>query len=86
MGGDGPSETTAVRQMSSAAREALEGLEFHWGDAYTFSRDDEGTWHARRRDGAGVPLTAGTAGELSRLVRADYAASPVPREYSEDGG
>lgn len=35
---------------------------------------------ARRRDGLGGWLAAGTPGELRRLISADYARCPVPRE------
>ena len=67
-------------ELSRADQEALAGLEFHWGDAYMTGRDETGTWWAARRDRIGAVLTAPSAAELQAAIRADYAASPVPRE------
>jgi hypothetical protein len=56
----------------------LAGLIYHWGSAYkiTYHR---GVWTAARRDNGGT-LTAGTAGELLKLIRDDYGRAPVPRD------
>lgn len=74
-------ETGSQDGRSPADEEAAAGLEFHWGEAYTTGRDAAGTWRAGRRDGTGVPLTAATAEELHTAIRADYAASPVSRDF-----
>lgn len=61
------------------AGEALEALEFGWGDAYEIWHDG-GDWHARRRDGLGGVITAGDAEGLRNQIREDYALKRVPRD------
>ncbi len=70
------------RAAASRAEEdagPLEELEFHWGSAYEVGRDGR-MWTARRRDGRGGTLASPSPGELLLLIRADYAALPVPRD------
>jgi hypothetical protein len=55
----------------------LEDLRWHWGGAYDIS-EGSGAWRAVRADNQ-VALVAASAGELHDLIRADYAARPVPR-------
>ena len=57
----------------------LESLDFEWGDAYLihYARDQ---WAALRRDTRRF-LTAQTLDELAATIEADYAASPVPRNF-----
>ncbi len=57
----------------------LEELEFHWGEAYHVGRDG-GAYIARRRDGRGGTLANPLPEGLLLLIRADYAAMPVPRD------
>jgi hypothetical protein len=52
----------------------------HYGDAYEVNMRHR-RYLARRRDD-GTVLDAGTAQELLGLIRADYAARPVPRSPS----
>jgi len=58
-------------------RHQLDLLRWHWKSAYEITLGDDG-WHAERRDD-GTVLTAETAERLSYLIRADFAARPVPR-------
>jgi hypothetical protein len=58
----------------------LEQLRWHWGDAYLIGRDDERGWWAARRDQVGAFLTAADDDDLGQVIRADYAARPVPRD------
>ena len=57
---------------------ALDELEFYWGSAYRIAIAD-GVFTARRRDGRGARLADASPEGLLRLIRADYAALPVPR-------
>jgi len=63
------------------ARQALEGLQFHWGEAYEIGVID-GAWTARRRDGLGAPVEAAGPEDLETAILRDYSLRPVPR----DGG
>jgi len=65
--------------LRPGAAAALEELEFHWGSAYDIAVTD-GRWTARRKDGRGDTLASPLPEGLLQLVRADYAASPVPRD------
>ncbi len=58
---------------------ALEELRFHWGEAYDIAIAG-GMWTARRRDGRGGTLASPLPEGLLVLIRADYAAMPVPRD------
>ena len=56
----------------------LADLRWHWDEAYEISWD--GRFRARRLDGTGSPLDAGTAHGLYELIRDDYSEHPrVPR-------
>ena len=55
----------------------LDELRHHWGEAYQITN---GPWRAKRRDGKGDWLTAPGVDGLYALIRADYAADPVPRD------
>jgi len=69
----------AAASRAEEAADALEELEFHWGSAYDIAVTD-GRWTARRKDGRGDTLASPLPEGLLQLVRADYAASPVPRD------
>jgi|HubBroStandDraft_6_1064221.scaffolds.fasta_scaffold151714_2 hypothetical protein len=77
-------EHAAGRSAASgrAEKEALDALEFDWGDAYMIGRDDERGWWAARRDRIGGYFTAPGPDELREAIRADYALEPVPRSVS----
>ena len=62
----------------SLAREALETLRHHWGDAYDIVRSD-GAWWAARRDGLGSVIKAMRPDDLGTAISRDYSARPVPR-------
>lgn len=53
-------------------RDELADLRWHWDTAYDIEVDS-GTWTARFLTGTGT-LSAHSADELRRLIRADYAA------------
>jgi hypothetical protein len=55
----------------------------HYGEAYEINMR-RGRYEARRRDD-GTVLTADSADGLLRLIRADYAARPVPRDLPPGG-
>ena len=55
----------------------------HYGEAYEINMRRR-RYEARRRDD-GTTLTAGSADELLGLIRADYAARPVPRDATWRG-
>ena len=57
---------------------ALGHLQWNWGDAYEITFGGDG-WHALRRDGAGGPIGAASAGELRQRILGDYMALSVPR-------
>ena len=65
--------------VDALARDALEALLWHWGDAHEIGRDDERGWHAKRRDEPGGYLSAPDADDPYRVIAADYALKPVPR-------
>jgi hypothetical protein len=56
----------------------LDFLRFHWGQAYRIDYR-LGQFRAERRDD-GATVRADSGGALLRLIRADYAARPVPRD------
>lgn len=62
--------------------EQLEELRHHWSEAYSIMHGRDG-WQAKRRDGRGGWLTAGTAEALYELIHADYRKRPVPRGEAE---
>lgn len=64
---------------SVLARQALEALDWNWGDAYEITEKD-GLWRAVRRDGLGGALEAASAEDLRDLIMDDYMTRPVPRE------
>jgi hypothetical protein len=55
-----------------------------WGSAYRITRTGgaEHPYRAERRDDPAVILAAASPGGLRELIRADYAARPVPREVA----
>ena len=55
----------------------LAELRRHYGDAYDVTYPRDGLWLAVRRDDHGT-LKARTPFDLLDLIRADYAARPVP--------
>ena len=56
----------------------LEDLRWHYGDAYLIKRIGS-RWVAQRRD-SHATMSAGSPDQLLGLIRADYAAHPVPRD------
>jgi hypothetical protein len=69
--------TTMTMALQSRI-DALDELDFHWGDAYDLAVTRAG-WIAKRLDNQRA-LVADTPGELRGLIIADYTARPVPRE------
>jgi hypothetical protein len=67
-------ESFAGRQ----ARDALEELRHHWGEAYDIQQTGGVTWLAARRDGRGA-VHANSPEDLEAAITADYKARPVPR-------
>jgi hypothetical protein len=69
--------------LSREEQEDLAGLDWNWSGAYTFQVAD-GVWVATSVSNPAAVLTADSADELRRLVRADYftrrpaGASGVP--------
>ncbi len=60
--------------------EPLEDLRWHYGDAYLIEFfPGPGRWVAQRRDSHGT-MSAEGPDQLLDLIRADYAAHPVPRD------
>jgi hypothetical protein len=60
----------------------LDGLRWHWGDAYLVHYFPEpGRWVAQRRD-SHATMSAESADGLLDLIRADYAARPVSRHIA----
>jgi hypothetical protein len=57
---------------------ALDDLRWHYGEAYLIELIG-GRWIAQRRDSHGT-VSAGSPDRLLDLIRADYAADPVPRD------
>jgi hypothetical protein len=80
----GPQATGNI--VDALARDALEALLWHWGDAYEIGRDDERGWHAKRRDEPGGSLSAPAADELYGVIAADYALKPVLRGVAPADG
>ena len=62
--------------------EQLKELRWHYGEAYVIDHLDDGRWLAQRRDDRQT-LQAGSPDELLAMIRADYAARPVPRQLPE---
>jgi hypothetical protein len=56
----------------------LDDPRWHWGSAYLVRRF-AGRWVARRRD-SHATISAAGPDQLLGLIRADYAAHPVPRD------
>lgn len=66
--------------MGSDWDEPLDALRWHWGEAYLIEYfETAGKWVAQRRD-SHVTMSAGSPDRLLDLIRADYAAHPVPRD------
>ena len=62
--------------MTDAA--ALDDLRWHYGEAYLIELIGD-RWIAQRRD-SHATMSAGSPDQLLGLIRADYAARPVPRD------
>lgn len=69
----------AAASRAEGETDTLEELEFHWGSAYHFAVID-GVCTAWRRDGRGSTLADPLPEGLRLHIRADYMASPVPRD------
>lgn len=71
----------AVDQRAAAGRtaedHALEALRHDWGGAYEIGHDDERGYWARRLDGLGGDITAGTPGDLAAAMTGDCDLKPV---------
>jgi hypothetical protein len=61
--------------LSPADEASLIDLSFHWGSVYDMAVLD-GTWTAKSVADPQTVLSAPTADELRRMVRADYAGRP----------
>ncbi len=70
---------TTGRAAGDVGTLGLDEIRFHWGSAYDVGRDGR-MWTARRRDGRGGTLADPLPEGLLLAIRADYAASPVPRD------
>lgn len=57
---------------------ALEALQWHWGEAYVITVGD-GLWRAWRLDRIGGALEGDTPEELRRQILDDYLTRPVAR-------
>ncbi len=58
----------------------LDDLRWHYDEAYLIEYfPGPGRWVAQRRDSHGT-MSADGPGQLLDLIRADYAAHPVPRD------
>ena len=64
--------------MNGPDEQDLDDLRHHWGEAYLIHRLGA-RWVAQRRDSR-ESFSSGTAAGLTELIRADYAARPVPRK------
>jgi hypothetical protein len=80
-------EHAAGRTAASgrAEKDALDALEFDWGEAYMIGRDDERGWWAARRDRIGGYFTALGPDELRAAIRADYDLKAVQRDLPAPG-
>jgi hypothetical protein len=72
-----PTVTQQARDRSD--RNTLEALRLDWDTAYQIEIAD-GEWRARRLDGLGGWMYAGSAEELRSQMVADYLMKPVPRQ------
>jgi hypothetical protein len=62
--------------LSRQDQDDLAGLTWNWSPAYTFALTSGGIWTATAAGNPATVLTADTADDLRRLVRADYAGRP----------
>jgi hypothetical protein len=65
--------------VSAHDEDDLAELRHHWGEAYLIHQLGA-RWVAQRRDKSRQAVSADTAAGLLELIRADYAARPVPRK------
>jgi len=72
-----PPRPRPKHSASYPPRTPLGKLRWSWGSAYEIEKG-----RARRRDGLGSWLEAGTLDELDTMIQADYAAQPVPRDVA----
>jgi hypothetical protein len=61
----------AAAPGQQAASEALDDLRFHWSEAYEITAS-RGTWQAAPKADPAAVLTAATAADLRKAIRADY--------------
>jgi hypothetical protein len=71
--------------VRTADGDALEALQWNWGEAYLIGHDDEHGWWAARRDRIGSLLTRADPELLRAAIRADYARKRVPRDMAPTG-
>jgi hypothetical protein len=64
--------------LTPAQRRAVEALDRAWGGTYDIGGTKVGLFYARRDDGTGEALEAGTPGELDAALRADQMREGTP--------
>jgi hypothetical protein len=64
----------------TADDDALQALQWNWGEAYEIGHDSERGWWAARRDRTGSLLTGAGPDGLRAAIRVDYAQKRVPRD------
>jgi hypothetical protein len=64
--------------LTPTQRRAVEALGRAWGSMYDVGGTKASTYLARRDDGTGEALEAGTPGELEASLRADHVREDTP--------
>jgi hypothetical protein len=65
---------------AAAGQKKLEALLWDWGEAYEIEMPDaDHGWRARRLDGLGGWMDAGSAEDLRNQIVSDYVTKPVRR-------
>ena len=64
--------------------DALDALRLHWGGSAYEIEVSGGRWRAKRRNGLGGWIEAGSPDGLAYAIADDYAAKPVPRDAGAD--
>jgi hypothetical protein len=67
----------------TATRDALADLQWHWGQAYKITGNEQ-QWIAERRDNRRILIASGPNG-LRELIITDYTAEPVARDGARGG-